>query len=416
MKYYKDTIFFPAVSIATHVSCVKNDYRIDSKPNMSSRFYLKQHQGDDYSFVDHPFILSSAGHNYKCTNYAKEIGINDFKKDVEVVFGDSGGFQIATGAVKNFNDGVVNRIHEWLITNSTLAPIIDHPPYMTGLINRSTELVDSSIQTTKKHIDMLLKRDDVDKIDWLNVVHGTTYNERDYWYQQFKDYDFHSGWALGSLQRNDYVILAAFCSLWDNRVLESDKCQIVHFFGTSSMKFIPTIIYLKYKLAKMGYPVNISFDSSYATKDCSYGKMLIMMPNSSGLTSYHLSNKLIGKFNPDASLPSINPVCKGLRLGDVLNEDALKAASGYQFYNVIQNHNIYTILEYFHKMQSIIFTDCPELWKTGFKVAQLRTFKIIDKMFDAKIGQAHLVLESHQNEFGAINEPDENEDLDNMFQ
>ena len=418
MKHYNFPIFFPAVSIATHVSCVKNDYRINGKPDLSSRFYLKDHPGNDESFIKHPFLLTSAGHNYKNMSFAKDIGVEDLSKDIELLFGDSGGFQISSGAIKDLGLETKEKIYEWLHKNSNVAPIIDCPPHATHSSNRNLDTFKKSITDTVSNIEILEKSQFHGNTSWLNVIHGTVHSHRKQWYDSVKHFDFFEGWALGSLQRNYYVILCGIALLIDEGEFEKvDTCKLIHFFGTSSLKYIPLILYIKHKLNKMGSPINISFDSSYATRDCSFGKMLIMMPNSQGLTSLHLTNKEIGNFNPDALLPSINPVCSGLKLGDVLNEDALKAASGYQFYNVIQNHNIYVLYEFVNKMWNIINTDNAHFVESGFKSEQLKLFKVIDKMFDAGKGKAHSELLKHMSILGDPEQPVsvENE-LDDLFE
>lgn len=413
MFYTDEIIFIPAVSIATHISVMINDWKLNGK---TARFYLKNKSPDEQSF-HHPYMLTSAAHNYKKLDFAKRMGINDLSKDVGMLFGDSGGFQIATGAIKGDSDEIINSLYTWLETNATVAPIIDVPPFVTGMLSNIGEAdMKGCADKTKLNIKALLDRKKVDTISWLNVSHGRSYEQRNFWYDEVQDFDFYNGWAIGSLRKNNYTILSAFASLMDKGEFEKERCKLIHFFGMSSMRYTPIMIYLKYKLNQKGYKINLSFDSSYATKDCAFGKYLTMMPDSNGFASYHLSNRLIGKFNVNAGLPCTCPVCKNLKLGEVLNENALKAAGQYYFYNVVQSHNVMILCDYINKIQNIIYTDCEYLWKSAFRADYIKTFKVIDQMFEAPKGKSMSVI----NKFNAfLNKDDEEEgrtgDIEEMF-
>lgn len=408
MKYTDNVIFIPAVSIATHISTLKNDWHIHNK---SPRFYLK-YLNDDNRLFHHPYMLTSAAHNYKNINYAAQMGINDLKTDIDMLFGDSGGFQIATGAIQNVTDETLHDIYHWLETNATVAPIIDHPPYTTGMSNVTNKMKDS-IEITKHNINILLSREKTDT-DWLNVLHGRSYEQRCWWYDEMNDYDFYNGWAIGSLRKNDFTILASIASLMDKGELEKYRCKLIHFFGMSSMRFVPLMVYIKFKLNKKDYNINVSFDSSYATKDCAFGKYLTMMPDSTGFASYHLSNKLIGKFNKDAKLPCKCSVCKDLTLGEVLNEKALKSKYEYFFYNVVQSHNVLLLRDYIDKIQNIIYSDCEHFWESAFKSSFLKTFKVVDKIFDAKPGKSYATLQKYSTILN-VDYDEKIESIENLF-
>lgn len=387
MKIYDDAIFFPAISIATHTQIMKNDFKVNGK---SPRFYLNG-MNEKTQMFHHPYILTSAYHVYKNMEFMKDIGIENPKKDTNMIFGDSGGFQIATGQLKSTPE-VLTKLYDWMETNATLSPIIDAPPWSSE--NRLVENpeMDKGIAATKANIELLLSRPNrVKDFSWLNVSHGTSYDQRKYWYNAVKDYDFYDGWALGSLKKNAYAILTAFSNLMDEGELEKDRCKLIHFFAFTSTQFMPIAIYLKHKLNRKGYKINISFDSSYATQNGGWGKYLIY-PSSSGFMSYHLSNRFLDKFQ-DVPMPCNCPVCKGIRLKDMYNAEALKTDGESYFYNVVQSHNVYMLAEYVKMLHSLIYTDCPELWTTCFKTKQQRVFKVIDAMFEAPKGQAHWIVE-----------------------
>jgi queuine/archaeosine tRNA-ribosyltransferase len=405
----KDFIFFPAISIATHTQIMKANWKVKNK---SPRFYLNNVPKEDLLF-HHPYILTSAAHNFKHMDFSKQIGINDKTKDVNLIFGDSGGFQIKTGVIKD-TDEIKNSLYSWMEQNVSLAPIIDHPPTHPDGKIISDEEFDSYLKKTIINLDVLMKRKTRDSVLWLNVIQGREYRHRKHWFDNVKDYNL-GGWALGSLKSNPFILLTAFATLLDSREFENkNRNKHLHFFGITATRAMPYMIYIKHKMNKIGYTTNVSMDSSYATQNGGWGKYLLF-PSATGFTSYHLSNKVIGKFQ-DVELPCYCPICSGINLKDILNEKALTNEKESFYYNVVQSHNVFVLKEYVRNIQSLIFTDSPELWASCFKSEQLKVFKIIDKMFD-NIGKSYKVLEDNHQFLNKIDlEVDDNkEEMTNFF-
>lgn len=413
MKYFENAIFFPAVSMATFHTIMRKDWRIE--PNRTSRFYLNGLTPTQQLF-HHPYLLVSAGHNYRDATHMKTLGINCLNKDVDMVVGDSGGFQLATGEIKN-TPKMIDTLYTWLENNCTISPIIDCPPWTTPAADITQVSMDKGIEGTKKNVDTLFSRPQVPDHSWLNVVQGRTYEQRTYWYHHVKDFNL-QGWALGSMRKNAHYILTSFASLFDNSELENtERCKMIHFFGFSATRYIPCLLYIKHKMNKAGYKVNISFDSSYPIQDGGYGKYFLH-PNASGFTSYHLSNKYLGKF-VDGPLPCECPVCKGVNLGDILRPGVFDAAGQNLFYNVVQSHNLRMLCEYVKVIDKLFHTDCPGLWETAFKAKQLKVFKVIDKMFDAPKGKSITVIENNAailNKLDIDTSGDEQYDISDMFE
>lgn len=409
MKFTKDFIFFPAISIATHTQIMKSNWKVKEK---SPRFYLNNVPKESLLF-HHPYILTSAAHNYKHLDFGKQIGINNKETDINMIFGDSGGFQIKTGEIKDTPE-VKDKLYTWMEQNVSLAPVIDHPPtHPDGKIIADDAFQDYLNKTTT-NIDVLMKRKTKDSVLWLNVVQGREHRHRKLWYDTVKDYNL-GGWALGSLKKNPYILLTAFAVMLDNGEFEHKiRNKHLHFFGITATKAMPYLIYIKYKMNKMGFTTNVSMDSSYATQNGGWGKYLLF-PSSTGFTSYHLSNRLIDKFD-DVELPCYCPICSGIMLKDVLNEKALTNELESFYYNVVQSHNVFALKEYVRNIQSLVFTGCPDLWASCFKSEQLKVFKIIDKMFD-NIGKSYKVIEDNQYFLNRIDEEtdDQKDELDNFM-
>ena len=86
----KKFIYYPSLSAGSMVSAFKKDAKFEDGTTM--RFFSKDYPEE----WRHPYFLITAGHHYKKMDFRQQIGLDD---DV-LVFGDSGGFQIATGALK----------------------------------------------------------------------------------------------------------------------------------------------------------------------------------------------------------------------------------------------------------------------------------------------------------------------------
>jgi queuine/archaeosine tRNA-ribosyltransferase len=401
MDFQNDFIFFPAISIATHTQIMKADFKVKGK---SPRFYLNN-LPESAKLFSHPYILTSAAHNFKNMDFMKSIGITDTKKDVNLIFGDSGGFQIKTGVIKDTPE-IKDKLYSWMENNVTMAPIIDHPPtYPDGRPITDAEF-EPFLVKTKENIEVLLKRTTRNKISWLNVTQGRLLKHRKYWYDSVKDYNL-DGWAMGSLRKDPKTLLEAFAVFLESGELEkTDRCKHIHFFGITATKYMPLMIYIKHKMNKAGYKINVSMDSSYATQNGGWGKFLfshndhelidhkteesywddkgnfLSSEKSKGFLSYHLSNRLVGKVNGNVNLPCYCPVCVGVKLGDILNENALKTVGESYYYNVVQSHNVFVLKEYVNSLQSIIYTDSKDLYKSAFRSYDNYLFQFIDKMFD----------------------------------
>ena len=86
----KNLIYYPSLSAGGCAGDFKNNKEV--KPGLTSRFYSK----DFPEPWRHPYFLITAGHHYKWMDARQRYGLDE---DVKVL-GDSGGFQLATGAIK----------------------------------------------------------------------------------------------------------------------------------------------------------------------------------------------------------------------------------------------------------------------------------------------------------------------------
>ncbi len=406
--FTKDVIFIPAISISTHLTILQKNYLIDNK---SPRFYLR----NDKPIFKHDYILIESFHNLKNKDFSKSIGINS-KDDTNMIFCDSGGFQIKFGVFKDY-EGLRSNIYDWLIQNATIAPIIDVPTsFATPKGNNiTTEEYNKCLNNTCGNIEYLLdNKKDKEKVLWLNCSHGRSYEQRKKWYDRVKDYPL-NGWGVGSASNSFYSILVPICLFLEEKVFENKECKHIHIFGKTSTRFIPLFAYLKHKMNKLGIEINFSFDSSYATQNGGWGKYLTF-EGANGFVSYHLSNKFIDQFK-DTPLPCYCPVCEGKTMSDILNKKALTKEGEYFFYNIVQNHNLFVLKKYVEKIQNIIFTDHPDMMQSALPARYINLFKVIDKIFDAK-NNYHQVLIDNFNAISKcdIDTDDSTDDINDLFE
>ena len=212
----KRFIYFPSLSAGSMVSAFKKDMKFES--------------GDPVKFFDsrypaewrHPYFLITAGHHYKKMDFREQLGL---EKDV-LVFGDSGGYQIATGALPYSNE-LREKIFHWLEANSDVAANLDIPP-KTKYRNKFAECADISFDNFA-----WFEKHQSGKTKFLNMLQGSNSAEYSWWYSKFKHFDF-QGWAIGGPQRLvDFMF--AISLMLKEKEFENKKLEYVHLLGISKI-------------------------------------------------------------------------------------------------------------------------------------------------------------------------------------
>jgi hypothetical protein len=176
-------VYFPSLSSGAFAQVLKKDAEIT--PGVPYRFWDKR-TPEEWRY---PYFLVTAGHYYKKPTLRADWGLD---KDC-LVFGDSGGFQIATGALK-WDVALRDTIFQWLENNSDLAANLDIPP-RTKYQGRFQEALDFSIDNFKH-----FEKNQSGKTRFLNVSQGSNPKEREVWFNAVKDFEF-QGWSLGGSRR-----------------------------------------------------------------------------------------------------------------------------------------------------------------------------------------------------------------------
>lgn len=247
-------IFIPALSVGALSAAMKNNLKFADGTIM--RYY----HTDFISTLRHPYFLITGGHFFKNKNICEQMGL--FDSDDVLVFGDSGGFQIATGALA-YNEELKIKIFNWLEHNSTIAANLDIPPFGTYTFKES-------LRISLLNFDYF-NTNQTGKTKYLNVLQGKNLNELTTWYNEVKDFNF-AGWAINVKGNSFEKIMTAISLLLEHNEFSNEKIS-VHFFGTSKIDDIIIISELQNVFNLKGYNVQFTIDSS--------------SPNSSRFGSYY---------------------------------------------------------------------------------------------------------------------------------
>jgi hypothetical protein len=356
---FKDVIYFPSFSVGLG-PYMKREEAITA--DLNYRFY-------DDKFPEafrHKYFLVTAGHFYKQKGYRESLGLNNGS----LVIGDSGGFQIASGAFKKFNpDKTPTEIFEWLEENSDLAVNLDVPPRMTmeGKFKESLAL-------SKKHFDLFQKLQ-TGKTKFLNVIHSYD-NPEDYavWYDAVKHYEF-NGWCVGSGGGSLARTMYAVALLLQRGEFAKKNVQYIHFLGQTKIFDMLFYNFLQRMLDENGYSqVQVTTDSSTPVQYSLYGNV-IHSANYSDLSYklFYMDTKV--KADADYRIPcqASCPICD--RIGFL-------TYNTYDTYtrHMLSFHNFFMFLHIFKDIKKLASTHL-ELLKGFIKVEQLKVFESLFKMF-----------------------------------
>jgi queuine/archaeosine tRNA-ribosyltransferase len=216
MSDRKEFLYIPSLSAGSMVSAFKKDTKFEDGTTM--RFFAKEYPEK----WRHPHFLVTAGHHYKKMDFRDQLGLDDGT----FVFGDSGGFQIATGALK-WDGTIREKIFHWLEANSDVAANLDIPPRVT-FENRFQDAMDISFDNFK-----YFEKNQSGKTKFLNVIQGTFSEEYKEWYHKFKDFDF-KGWCIGGPKKLvDFMYVIAL--MLQEREFEKKHIEYIHLLGISKI-------------------------------------------------------------------------------------------------------------------------------------------------------------------------------------
>ncbi len=250
MKKY---IYIPSFDTGCSHAAGKKNYRL--KDGTPWRFW-----SDEFpEYYRHKAFLMTAGHSYKNFDHHKIYGFGD---DV-LKFGDSGGFQIASGAIK-YEMQFVDKIFQWLENNSNIAINLDIPPRMK-YEGKFQECLDISKINFKYFAD-----NQTGKTDFLNVLHGGTYDSYEYWYKNVSNMPF-QGWAIGGAIGKLSSLMDAIVVLAQNGELKNPNNKWLHILGASSVSDFIILAQIQKSLFEIDSNITLTTDSSSPSRSTAFG-------------------------------------------------------------------------------------------------------------------------------------------------
>lgn len=248
-------IYFPSFSVGNVSHAMAKGLKM--RNDLEMRFYSETFPKE----FRHPYFLVTAGHFYKKPNFINEWGFTDNKDNL--LLGDSGGFQIASGAIK-WDKSLPKIMMEWLENNSHIAMNLDIPPRLQydGKFNECLEL-------SKKNFEYFDKNRK-GKTKFLNVLQGNNEITYSKWYEEVKGFEF-DGWGIGGCGGSLYRFMSGIMALMQGKEQYNKNRKYLHILGTSKVIDFFILSQLQKSLNDIGSEMRVTTDSSTPSRAVVYG-------------------------------------------------------------------------------------------------------------------------------------------------
>ncbi len=324
MSNKENFIYFPSFSAGVLGGNAKKDtYFINEK--IPARFWA-----DDYLVKPYKYFLLTAGHDYKKMECRNTYGLQD-----SLVFGDSGGYQIASGAIK-WEPGIEKQIFEWLEYNSDVAMNLDIPPRMKyeGKFKECLEISKSNFK--------YFRDNQTGKTDFLNVLQGSDYDTFKKWYDEVKEFEF-QGWGIGGIAGSIFKFLSSMCVLLQGKEHLKSTNKWIHILGTSKIFDFIIISQFQKSLNDIGCNIRITTDSSSPNRSTRFGNLYSGYNiHKTNFETLHLKRAMFEENDPIIQIPDNSIFDKKVRaMGYTLNDVCKFDTDGYLF---MVHHNLQIFL------------------------------------------------------------------------
>lgn len=249
----KKFLYFPSFDTAVAKNAGIKDFKL--KNGTPWRFWKDEYPRK----YQHKYFLTTAGHNFKKPDHIKGY---DFPNDM-LVLGDSGGYQICSGAIK-WNESLLPLMFAWLENNSNIAMNLDIPPRMK-MSGRFNECLDISVKNFKYFADR-----QTGKTDFLNIIQGSNYEKYKVWYNSVKGLPF-SGWAIGGAGGSISSVMSGLTVLLESGEILNPTNKWLHILGASGVVDFLMFAKIQHEINKLGSNIVLTTDSSTPSRSTSYG-------------------------------------------------------------------------------------------------------------------------------------------------
>ena len=164
-----------------------------------------------------------------------------------------------------------------------------------------------------------------------------------------------------------------------------------HIFGVTSNESMIYFQYIQMVLEKMGFAIQITYDSTYWNRTCVYGSYMTKPRYIVGLgmEAMNWPNSINYKeMSKDFRLPCKCPIC--LDLKDTyeffnnykVDDDGEETIVFGKFNNMIAFHNLYLQLEYLENINRIFGSGMRDVYNEFFPKRVSDNFDLIDRYFN----------------------------------
>ncbi len=309
-------IYFPSFSVGNFSNAMKVDKKL--RNGLPFRFHSNEFPIE----YQHPYFLVTAGHFYKkAPNFTKEWSFKT-ETDNTLILGDSGGYQIASGAIK-WDKNLQPIILKWLEHNSDIAMNLDIPPRLQydGKFNECLEI---SIDNFK-----YFDTNRIGKTDFLNVVQGNDEHTYLKWYNSVKHFNF-DGWAIGGAGGSIYRFMSGVMSIINGKEQYNDNRRWLHVLGTSKVIDFLILSQLQKSLNDINSKMRVTTDSSTPSRAVVYGLYYFDVDyKNCNFRSLHIPKER-AKNNKNVSKHTVNSMVDEHLLPNICKFDSL-LNGGYTF-------------------------------------------------------------------------------------
>ena len=339
--------YFPSFSVGAFGDGLRRNFKFED--GFPIRFYSEEFP-EKFRHTD---FLLSAGHLFKAhpTCY-QDMG---FKSDVNCVMGDSGGYQICSGAMK-WNPDIKEKVFNWLENNSDIAMNLDIPPRL-----KYDGKFEECLQISKENFKYFADRQ-TGNTDFMNVIQGADEFEYKKWYDEVKQFPF-QGWAIGGSGFSYYKFLSGLSVLLNGGEHKNPNTKYIHILGTSRVTYFLLLLQLQKSLEEIGSNIVVTTDSSSPDRAVVFGTYYtgfstkrgtwesIGFPNEANHAE--LVDEFVNLENP--SFPFVTEfdteLAKHCNFTDVKMKEGTEGAYSYG----MRLHNFEFFVDVIHRLESIVY-------------------------------------------------------------
>ena len=333
----------------------------------------------------HPYLLHSIG-NFNALSTVNNSITQAASGDFTLV-GDSGGYQIGSGALKGvegFKKGMSAKaamakwrdahdvrkwIVSWLDTYTDYAMTIDMPLWAldpkqgkNSPFHKCTaqELLDMTIENLK-FIDLYGRK----RTKWLNVIQGTDQQTTIDWWNGVKFFDC-AGYAIGAGGEGGLAQVIRTTRMMHEQGYLNAGHDWIHALGVSTPLWAILLTKIQNCLRVTNPNLTVSYDSSSPFQNGGkFEKPNYSVPFTNKVSSWSIKTgttksvqrfDLIGSKDP---FPYISPLGKVMELGHINVREELFGKKQFDTISnmLLTNHNIWVYLDAFDRANDAVFKD-----------------------------------------------------------